>query len=37
MANNLLTNSIIAKEALMVLENELVMAKNVHRGLEAEL
>ncbi len=36
MANAVLTNSIIAKEALMVLENELVMAKNVYRGLEAE-
>jgi hypothetical protein len=36
MANAVLTNSIIAKEALMVLENELVMAKKVYRGLEKE-
>lgn len=31
MSNTLLTPSIIAKEALMVLENELVMANLVHR------
>lgn len=36
MANTLLTIDVIAKEALMVLENELVAAKRVHRGLEAE-
>jgi hypothetical protein len=36
MANSNLTIDVIAKEALMVLENELVMAKKVHRGLESE-
>lgn len=36
MANTLLTIDVIAKEALMVLENELVAAKRVHRGLESE-
>jgi len=36
MANSLLTIDVIAKEALMVLENELVAAKSVHRGLESE-
>lgn len=36
MANAVLTNSIIAKEALMILENELIMAKQVHRGHEKE-
>lgn len=36
MANSLLSIDIIAKEALMVLENELVAAKSVHRGLESE-
>jgi hypothetical protein len=32
MANTLLTPSIIAKEALMILENELVLTNLVHRG-----
>jgi len=36
MSNAVLTNSIIAKEALMILENELVMSKKVYRGLEKE-
>lgn len=36
MANTTLTASIIAKEAVMILENELVMAKQVHRGHEKE-
>jgi hypothetical protein len=36
MSNSLLSISVIAKEALMVLENELVAAKAVHRGLESE-
>lgn len=36
MANSTLTASIIAKEALMILDNELVMAKKVHRGYEKE-
>ena len=36
MANTVLTASIIAKEATMILENELGMAKNVYRGLEKE-
>ena len=36
MANSTLTVDVIAKEALMVLENELVAAKAVHRGLESE-
>ncbi|ABQ70790.1 hypothetical protein Swit_4452 [Rhizorhabdus wittichii RW1] len=36
MANSLLTIDVIAKEALSVLENELVAAKAVHRGLESE-
>jgi hypothetical protein len=36
MSNSMLSNSIIAKEALMILENELVMAKKVYRGLETE-
>jgi hypothetical protein len=36
MSNSLLSISVIAKEALMVLENELVAAKSVHRGLESE-
>lgn len=36
MANSVLTTSIIAKEALAVLENNLVMAKNVYRGHESE-
>lgn len=36
MANTTLTSSIIAKEALMQLDNNLVMAKQVHRGYEDE-
>lgn len=36
MANTVLTASIIAKEATMILENELGMAKNVYRGYEKE-
>ncbi len=36
MSNTVLTNSIIAKEALMILENELVMGNLVYRGYEAE-
>ena len=36
MSNAVLTASVIANEALMILENELVMAKNVHRGHESE-
>ena len=36
MSNSLLSINVIAKEALMVLENELVAAKSVHRGLESE-
>lgn len=36
MANSVLTADIIAKEALMILDNELVMAKKVHRGYETE-
>lgn len=36
MANSVLTADIIAKEALMILDNELVMAKKVHRGYEKE-
>ena len=36
MSNSLLTIDVIAKEALMVLENEIVAAKKVHRGLESE-
>jgi hypothetical protein len=34
MANTVLTASIIAKEAVMILDNELVMAKKVFRGYE---
>lgn len=34
--NNTLTADIIAKEALMILDNELSMAKQVHRGYENE-
>lgn len=37
MANNILTPTVIAKEALMLLENNLVMAKLVHRGYEKEM
>ena len=36
MSNSVLTTDVIAKEALNILENELVMAKLVHRGLEDE-
>lgn len=36
MANTVLNADIIAKEATMILENELVMAKLVHRGHEKE-
>lgn len=37
MANRNLTASIIAKEAVMILDNELVMAKKVFRGYEEDL
>ena len=36
MANTLITPSLIAKEALMQLENNLVMANNVHREYKEE-
>ena len=36
MANTVLTPTIIAKEALMILENECVMGKLVYRGYESE-
>jgi len=36
MANNQLTADIITKECLMILDNETVMAKKVHRAHEAE-
>lgn len=36
MANTTLTADIIAKEAVMILDNEMVMAKKVHRGYEKE-
>jgi len=36
MTQNVLTASIIAKEALMILDNNLVMAKQVFRGYENE-
>jgi hypothetical protein len=36
MANRTLTASIIAKEAVMILDNELVMAKKVFRGYEED-
>jgi len=36
MANSVKTVSMIAKESLMILENELVMAKLVHRGYSDE-
>lgn len=36
MANSTLTASIIAKEAVMILENELVAAKKVFRGYEGD-
>ena len=36
MANALITPSVIAKEALMQLENNLVLANNVHREYKKE-
>lgn len=36
MSNTTLTADIIAKEAVMILENNCVMAKRVHRGYEEE-
>ncbi len=36
MANTNLTSTIIAKEALMILENECVMGRQVYRGYEGE-
>jgi uncharacterized protein YaiE (UPF0345 family) len=36
MSNTLLTPSVIAKEAIMVLENNLVMANLVHRDFDSE-
>lgn len=36
MSNSILTIDVIAKEALRILDNELVMAKQVYRGLESE-
>lgn len=36
MANSVLTIDVIAKEALMILDNELRAAKAVHRGFESE-
>lgn len=36
MANTTLTIDVIAKEALMILDNNLIAAKQVHRGLESE-
>ncbi|KQX18141.1 MULTISPECIES: P22 phage major capsid protein family protein [unclassified Sphingomonas] len=36
MSNTVLTIDVIAKEALMILDNELGAAKAVHRGLESE-
>lgn len=36
MSNTVLTPTIIAKEATMILENQLGMAKSVYRGYEAE-
>jgi hypothetical protein len=36
MANTTLTADIIAKEAVMILENELVMGNKVYRGYESE-
>jgi hypothetical protein len=36
MANGILTIDVIAKEALMILDNELNAAKKVHRGFEKE-
>ena len=37
MANTVSTPSVIAKEALMLLDNMLVMGNLVHRGYEAEV
>ena len=36
MANSIVTPDIFAKEAVMILENELVVAKNVYRGHEKD-
>lgn len=36
MANSVLTIDVIAKEALRILDNNLVMAKKVHRGHESD-
>lgn len=36
MSNSILTIDVIAKEAVMQLDNNLVMAKQVYRGLESE-
>jgi hypothetical protein len=36
MSNSVLTIDVIAKEALMIFDNELNAAKKVHRGLESE-
>lgn len=36
MANSVLTNDLIAKEALFTLENELVLSKLVYRGYQSE-
>lgn len=36
MANSTLNIDVIAKECLMILDNEMVMPKKVHRGLEKE-
>ncbi|MET3925628.1 hypothetical protein [Devosia sp. 2618] len=36
MANTIVTPDIFAKEAVMILENELVMTKQVYRGHEKD-
>ena len=36
MPNTTLTADVIAKEATMILDNNLVMAKQVYRGYEGE-
>jgi hypothetical protein len=36
MANSILTADVVAKEALLLLENNLVMAKNVYRPFDSE-
>ena len=36
MANTILTNALIAKEALIQLENQMVLGNLVHRGYEDE-